>query len=691
MSYTAIENMRKNNEAKYGFDYGPKQPAFHGTSGSDLKSAALRFLHDRCEGLRFNPDIEQEEEKTGTCRGVGIKEGQIPYNMQMDLNRLCLERELESFIDSGSAEDAYTVYYSYFEIFFVSRYSKSKKVIELLSEFESNASSLLMKHRDHYSHSVYVFTLGLAIYESNEYFRKAFKSFYGFSTDENNREEDRKAAHTFLAFWGMTALLHDIGYPFEIPFEQVASYFTESDPDRKNNPYLAYKNMKSLIELSDEEKKHFQKLYHRTFETVEELFAFVVSQKLTDQYGFSEAHIHSVITNKPTHPEAFNFHIDHGYFSALLLYKQLINMPNVLPYLSEKHMDALAAILLHNSLYKHSIAFFKSKDPNVRKAPLPMETFPLAWLLFICDELQCWDRTAYGRNTRQEMHPMGVEMDLSGNALAITYIYDSEEQEKIDDFKRVYKQWEESGEQGKPPRLKEYSDMSEKEQSFAREIESIVDTSNMPLTVKVDVRKADRKAKKTFLSTSSFLHLYDFAVALNGRYAHQDDEKNIPAETLEAEFDSLSLEYQLSNINQAKSFSRYLNHINCFYTDKPVDFSLVTHFTEEQTDIIGALEHERWIHEKQNMDWQYNDIHRTLPVEKLALSEGQSEKEVRKSLREQFRTHELMMEGNPSSEMIHEHYHLLTESDQEKDYMPFNSMLKLIKQFDGLRIYSLSE
>ena len=42
---------------------------------------------------------------------------QIPYNMQMDINRLCLLCELEKFIDSGISEDAYTVYYCYLEMF----------------------------------------------------------------------------------------------------------------------------------------------------------------------------------------------------------------------------------------------------------------------------------------------------------------------------------------------------------------------------------------------------------------------------------------------------------------------------------------------------------------------------------------------------------------------------------------------
>ena len=91
-------------------------------------------------------------------------------------------------------------------------------MIELLSEFEANGSALLMKHRDHYSHSVYVFCLGLAIYKSNEIFRKTYKEYYKIS-------DEKDASAHYLKFWGLSSLFHDIGYPFELPFEQVSSYF----------------------------------------------------------------------------------------------------------------------------------------------------------------------------------------------------------------------------------------------------------------------------------------------------------------------------------------------------------------------------------------------------------------------------------------------------------------------------------
>jgi hypothetical protein len=73
-------------------------------------------------------------------------------------------------------------------------------------------------------------------------------------------------------------------------------------------------------------------------------------------------------------------------------------------------VDALSAILLHYDLYTYSIA---SKD----KPRLSMHYHPLAWLLMLCDELQSWDRTAYGRNTRNKLYPMAVGDGTSGNGL----------------------------------------------------------------------------------------------------------------------------------------------------------------------------------------------------------------------------------------------------------------------------------
>ena len=112
MAYTAFAKMRKKNFEDYVVDVGPMEPKlFKSKNKNSLKSAALRFIHNSCEGLKFDPVKEAKEERDHEYLGTSLKPNQIPYNMQMDVNRLCLEKCLGDFIDSGSAEDAYLVYY----------------------------------------------------------------------------------------------------------------------------------------------------------------------------------------------------------------------------------------------------------------------------------------------------------------------------------------------------------------------------------------------------------------------------------------------------------------------------------------------------------------------------------------------------------------------------------------------------
>ncbi|MBR3020376.1 MAG: hypothetical protein IKH57_25485 [Clostridia bacterium] len=679
MSYTALEAMRKVNEARFGKDVGPFQPylADGAAVKNDLKSAALRFLHNRCEGLRFSDIKSEQEKKAGCYLGTGLQPNQIPYNMQMDIDRLCLERELETFIDSGIAEDAYTVYYCWLEMF-MGEYGRSQKMVELLSEYESNASSLLLSHRDHYSHSVYVFALGLAIYETNEQFRDTFNSFYGF---EKNSDPHRAAAF-FLEYWGLTALFHDIGYPFEIPFEQVISYFELNRKSRgTGNVFISYHDMEGLTAIDKDAQERFLQLFGRRFYSVYELLAYGISETLGEPYQVTESYLARTIENKPTHPEQFGYYMDHAFFSAARLYQEMVTVLGA-EALEKAHVDALSAIMLHNSLYKFAIAFYKSGDPAKRKPPLKAAYHPLAYLLMLCDELQCWDRTAYGRYSRTELHPMAAEFDFTGGNIKSVYYYDQEEKQKISVFKEAYAAWEKGGREGNPPRLKAYSDMAEKEQRFKRDIEKIVDLSGINFTVDCALRKVDYSSKHTYLSASNFLHIYFFAVALNGRYQYQGKEDSVSTEMLEKEFDCMSLEYKLSNINQVKSFARYLDVVGCFYTDRPVDYEVLDRFSAMQIEVFAPLEHERWIMEHKAMGWTYGDLYLTVPLEK-------EDRKARKALREQLRQHQLCMDSWEDKEEIYFHYSMLSPEDQGKDWKPFNTMLKLIKKYDALKIYKL--
>lgn len=685
MAYTSFEEMRKINAAKYGKDMGPFQPpVFTGGSGDDMKSAALRFIREGCETLRFGEKTVAQEVSEGVYGGTAVAAGMVPYNMQMDTDRLCLEKTLERFIDSGVAEDAYEVYYCYLEMF-IGAYGKSKSMVELLSEFETNGSSLLMKHRDHYSHSVYVFALGLALYETNAAYREAFKKFYGFDTDETCREACLKANHCFLEFWGLTSLFHDIGYPFELPFEQVMSYFEIDKAKRKPGIlYISYQSLEGMTCLSEEERKHLRGLYGKTFNTISDLLAYDISQKLSEEYGFSEGYMVQQIMNKPTHPEEYHFFMDHAFFSAARLSRELVRTIGA-ESITEKHVDALSAIMLHNSLFKFSIAFYKSKAPE-KQAPLKMELHPLAFMLMLCDELQCWDRTAYGRSSRSQLFPMSADFDFSGGGIKAEYHYDSASDPLIADYFRKKEAWD-AGLLEEKPRLKTYSDMTGGN-DFVSEIKDIVDLSTIPFSAVPDTRPADRRRKHTYLSGSNFIHMYDFAVALSARRSLRGDETELSLDRYYEKFDSTSLEYRIISLRRAKSFGKYLNRIGCFYTDRPVDFDTVSDFTQEQLDEIGPLEHERWLWDHADNGWHYGVDYETVPME---LPEGADESTARKQLREQTRQHKSMLDGELTEELARKHYENLPVSEQNKDIEPMNYMLKFIQRLDGVKVYSLGD
>lgn len=76
-----------------------------------LEGAALCFIRDDCEGLRFDSKRMAEKEEGITKTGTSLKENQIPFNMQMDIDRMCLENALRRFLSSGIKEDAFDVYF----------------------------------------------------------------------------------------------------------------------------------------------------------------------------------------------------------------------------------------------------------------------------------------------------------------------------------------------------------------------------------------------------------------------------------------------------------------------------------------------------------------------------------------------------------------------------------------------------
>ncbi len=661
MGYNALRMMQEHNQADYGIANSvhiPNLPYAARSYGQD----ALTFIRDSCEDLKFdreNPTRVALKDSDGRS----AQPNTIPFNMERDLDRLSLEQAIGRFLASGSREDAFDIYYCYCEIFkpFGPGYDSAALLLEVLAEHEANASSLLMKHRDHYSHSVYVFLIGLAIYKNHAAVREAYNARYGLT-------EGPAAACHFLEFWGLTSLFHDIGYPFEIAHQQMKAYVCKLD--KRNNddfgfaPYVSYRNMDEFVLTR--------------LGSLNDLYARAITERLAEGYldrvdmepYYVQHRLRGILADRAVHknPLLLDYlYMDHAYFSGLVLAKTYLSRNRGIQsydQLPVALVDAFCAIIQHNSLFKFTIRSLLHTQEPLRLD----DGQPLSYLLMLCDELQCWDRASYGQNSRGGIFAFDFDLTFEDESMQWTYFFDKTYENKVY-AAPSYQNMLCDGYR------KRSGAVREGRSKFVDDIDEIVSLSDVikgfePNTSLPDesgtIRVAiERKQKRTglYLSDSNYLNLYDFALALNGRYCGASSAE----EATRAFEDGLSLEYKLSNIAQAKGFARRLDAIDCFYTDRAVDYELVTSFSEMELYDLAFDEHERWCVEKRSMGWRFGDAH-------VGRLNGKNDN----VMRERTRLHHDLV---PFEE--------LPDQEALKDSAPMVKMLDLIQEFEGLSIYRM--
>ena len=661
MGYNALRLMQEANLRDYGISdtvHIPDLPQSPRAYGQE----ALAFIREACEDLRFDT-TDPARAALADQDGRSSKANTIPYNMERDLDRLSLEQAIGRFLTSGSREDAFDIYYCYCEIFKPSGpgYDSAALLLELLAEHEANASSLLMKHRDHYSHSVYVFLIGLAIYRNHDAVRNAYNEHYGLA-------DGPVAACHFLEHWGLTSLFHDIGYPFEIAHQQMKAYVCGLDKHNNDSfgfsPFVSYRNMEdfALTRIGD----------------LNDLYARAITERLAESYldrvdmePYLVRHkLHRALVDRAVHEklgEMDYLFMDHAYFSGLILAKTFLGRNREVETYDQippELLDAFVAIILHNSLFKFTIrGLLHTMEPLRLK-----DGQPLAYLLMLCDELQCWDRMSYGQNSRGGIFAYDFDLTFTDEGMRWTYFFDETYEDKVRNAKSYHDMLCEGY-------RKRSGAIREGRSKFVDDIDEIVALSDVleyfdPDTTHIDTSgtirvKIEPKRKRTglYLSDSSYLNLYDFALALNGRYcgATTPDEMTMAFE------EELSLEYKLSNIAQAKGYARRLEAIGCFYTDRAVDYELVTAFDEAELDALARSEHDRWCAEKRSLGWRFGDEH-------VGRLDGRNDT----AMRERTRLHHDLVpfDDLPDQEVL-------------KDSAPMEKMLELIQEFDGLSIYRM--
>lgn len=312
---------------------------------------------------------------------------------------------------------------------------------EQLSEFE-HAGKFYQKYRDHLAHMFKVYLLGLYLYEKSPTISAAFAD-KGF---------DRAK---FLAVWSIAALYHDVGYVLDTEDKALDGATTGKVCEELigilSHPLsqLYPDEFKEVFEehLQDEKdchtcrhlswaglRKHLDKLSGRG-STV----SLCVSHQKTPNP--IKAYYDMVAS-----PNATRAYFDHGISSAMILLfmqdelakytkklsgktdsddvgeafqncrSRITELSVALDAMSEYAKEAAFALALHNITPKHNDDFkrnLQDADITIDYFRLALEKEPFAYLLRVCDELQCWDRPYLAT-------PIGKAHYLKGDSVHLT-------------------------------------------------------------------------------------------------------------------------------------------------------------------------------------------------------------------------------------------------------------------------------
>ena len=343
--------------------------------------------------------------------------------------KIFIRQAILAFLDNETKETAMGVYRTFFDSYRILLPGSSNPFVDLLDVlkcYEENAAVLIDKQRDHYIHSVNVFILGLSIYAQNALYRAAFKktvmdkSEYKFSYDTKNEE--------FFYRWGLASLFHDVGYPVEIVGRQInkfADFATGVDgTSGKVNVQLTFSDFDGLNSICEvAPKRAFTQCYYNRYEDCVYIDTLkpvdLLAHKLHTSLGTDLKSTKAALDDFVNVMARCGF-IDHGYYSAIIVlkwYGYLIQTAGYKPeYLFWPVLDSASAILLHNC-YRNML----QKKPFGLGA-LKAETHPIAFLLILCDELQEWNREAYGVKDRLRILPAEARLRISDDTLEMALI-----------------------------------------------------------------------------------------------------------------------------------------------------------------------------------------------------------------------------------------------------------------------------
>jgi hypothetical protein len=503
-----------------------------------------------------------------------------------------LHQAVKDFLEHESKDTAFEVYRSFFDSYRITLDGNTNPFIDLLDvllSYEERASTLIDKQRDHYVHSVNVFILGLCFYSQNAKFRAAFdganldKSTYPFSYDTKHEE--------FFYRWGIASLFHDVGYPVEIIGKQInkfISFAIEVDQGGQVKTHLEFDNFDEFNTIAEIiPKDDFIQTYLQSHPSSADVNLLkpndLLAHKLHLSLGVDLAAVKTALDNFPAIMAEHGF-IDHGYYSAIIVlrwYSYLIQSCGYKPeYFFYPILDSASAILLHN-YYKNVL-----RKPPFDKGPLNPSEHPIAYLLILCDELQEWNRTAYGILDKMRALADEATVSIDDESLIITYI----------DRNGVLP--EDFG----PAKESTLAMLLDMDALFSKGI-SIEAESRGALAVTYGVLDSeDPIAPRQLLE-----NLEKLAMAIHDLYNHKQLERHPNQSLSYPEFSDLPDSLKYSNLRQARGITKKLDIMGWEMRPEGSEGERIREIPNEIVEILAVLEHDDWMRERLGNGWTYGE------------------------------------------------------------------------------------
>lgn len=324
-----------------------------------------------------------------------------------------LHKTLMSFCKNPCEDTAESVYT---EFLYVYRLNGLKELVDGMHRFEVTSSTLLPSHRDHYVHTVYVFLLGLSIFESNENVRNVASNTLNYPDEYNSIEEE------FLYRWGIASLFHDVGYPLQIAYGTIQEFTTtlispslsyndgeitgSSDARQQPKEPVAVLNFPKLdnllhINILPPLKKYEVEYYQKYpfLKNPPDNLIDAISRNIST-FGFAKSRKISKKINDYLQDGLKDGFVDHGIYSSIILLKWTNEAFSKSKsswnpaYYYIPIMDSATAIFLHNA-YEYLFQI-----PPFNLGPLSANHSLISFLLMLCDKLQETNRKSYGYNNK---------------------------------------------------------------------------------------------------------------------------------------------------------------------------------------------------------------------------------------------------------------------------------------------------